>query len=139
MSLASEFKAFVLRGNVVDLAVGVVIGAAFGGVVTALTKDIINPLIGIPGKISLGDISYTVNGSKFLFGDFLNAVISFIILAFVIFLFVVKPVNWLMSHKRTEAPPDETTRDCPYCLSKIPIPATRCAFCTQEVPPRTAV
>jgi large conductance mechanosensitive channel len=134
MSLGSEFKAFVLRGNVVDLAVGVVIGAAFGAVVTALTKDIINPLIGIPGKISLGDIAYTVNGSKFLIGDFLNQVISFVILAFVIFLFVVKPVNWLMSKQKTEPAAAETTRECPYCLSKIPIPATRCAFCTQEVP-----
>jgi large conductance mechanosensitive channel len=133
MSLGSEFRAFILRGNVVDLAVGVVIGAAFGGVVTALTKDIINPLIGIPGKVSVGDISYTINGSKFLIGDFLNAVISFIILAFVVFIFVVKPVNWLMSRKKTEPAAAETTRECPYCLSKIPIPATRCAFCTQEV------
>ena len=133
MSLGSEFKAFILRGNVVDLAVGVVIGAAFASVVTALTKDIINPLIGIPGKISLGDISYTVNGSKFLIGDFLNAVISFIIMAFVIFLFVVKPVNWLMAHKKTEPAAAETTRECPYCISKIPLAATRCAFCTQAV------
>ena len=133
MSLGSEFKAFILRGSVVDLAVGVVIGAAFGGVVTALTKDIINPLIGIPGKISLGDISYSVNGSKFLIGDFLNQVISFIILAFVVFMFVVKPVNWLMAMKKTEPAAAETTRECPYCLSKVPIAATRCAFCTQEV------
>ena len=134
MSLGTEFKAFVLRGNVVDLAVGVVIGAAFAGVITALTKDIINPLIGIPGKVSLGDITYSVNGSKFLIGDFLNAVISFIIMAFVIFIFVVKPVNWLMSHKKTEPAAAETTRECPYCISKIPLAATRCAFCTQEVP-----
>jgi large conductance mechanosensitive channel len=133
MSLGSEFKAFILRGNVVDLAVGVVIGAAFGGVVTALTKDIINPLIGIPGKISLGDYSFAINGSKFLIGDFLNQVISFVILAFVIFMFVVKPVNWLMATKKTEPAEAETTRECPYCLSKIPIAATRCAFCTQEV------
>jgi large conductance mechanosensitive channel len=133
MSFGSEFKAFILRGSVVDLAVGVVIGAAFGSVVTALTKDIINPLIGIPGKISLGDISYTVNGSKFLIGDFLNAVISFLIMAFVVFVFVVKPVNWLMSLKKTEPASAETTRECPYCLSKIPLAATRCAFCTQEV------
>ncbi len=134
MSFGSEFKAFILRGNVVDLAVGVVIGAAFGGVVTALTKDIVNPLIGIPGKVSLGDITYSVNGSKFLIGDFLNAVISFLILAFVVFLFVVKPVNWLMSKQKSAPPAPETTRECPYCLSKIPIAASRCAFCTQEVP-----
>jgi large conductance mechanosensitive channel len=134
MSLASEFKTFVLRGNVVDLAVGVVIGAAFGSVVTALTKDILNPLIGIPGKISLGDIAFKVNGSRFLIGDFLNQVISFIILAFVVFIFVVKPVNWLMERSKTKAAESPTTRDCPYCLSKIPVAATRCAFCTQEVP-----
>jgi len=133
MSLGSEFKEFILRGNVVDLAVGVVIGAAFGGVVTALTKDIINPLIGIPGKISLGDITYTINGSKFLIGDFLNAIISFVILAFVIFMFVVKPVNWLMTHKKTQPATEPDTRECPFCLSKIPIAATRCAFCTQAV------
>src|SRR4029077_11618493 len=100
--MLSGFKQFILRGNVVDLAVGVVIGAAFGGVVTALTKDIVNPLIGIPGRMSLCDSTYTVNGSKFMIGDFLNTVISFIIMAFVIFIFVVKPVNWLMSQKKTE-------------------------------------
>lgn len=138
MSLGSEFKAFILRGNVVDLAVGVVIGAAFGGVVTALTKDIINPLIGIPGKTSIGDYTFTVNGSKFMIGDFLNTLISFIIMAFVIFVFVVKPVNWLMSHKKTEPAAAETTRECPYCISKIPLAASRCAFCTQEVAPVAA-
>jgi len=138
MSLGSEFKAFILRGNVVDLAVGVVIGAAFGSVVTALTKDIVNPLIGIPGKISIGDYAFTVHGSKFMIGDFLNTLISFIIMAFVIFLFVVKPVNWLMSHAKTEPAPAETTRECPFCISKIPLAATRCAFCTQEVPPAAA-
>ena len=133
MSFGSEFKAFILRGNVVDLAVGVVIGAAFGGVVTALTKDIVNPLIGIPGKISLGDIVYVVNGSKFLIGDFLNSIISFVIMAFVIFAFVVKPVNWLMARQKTEPAAAETTRECPFCISKIPLTATRCAYCTQEV------
>ena len=133
MSLGSEFKAFILRGNVVDLAIGVVIGAAFGSVITALTKDIINPLIGIPGKISIGDIKYTVNGSTFMIGDFLNTVISFIIMAFVIFVFVVKPVNWLMSQKKTEPAAAETTRECPFCISKIPIAAKRCAFCTSEI------
>ncbi len=135
MSLASEFRAFILRGNVVDLAVGVVIGAAFGGVVTALTKDIVNPLIGLPGKVDVGGLSFKVYNSTFLIGDFLNTLISFIIMAFVIFVFVVKPVNWLMSHKKTEPAAAENTRECPYCISKIPIAASRCAFCTQEIAP----
>jgi large conductance mechanosensitive channel len=138
VSIATEFKDFVLRGNVVDLAVGVVIGGAFGTVVTALVKDIVTPLIGIPGKISLGDISYKVNGSTFLVGEFLNAVISFVILAFVIFFFVVKPINWLMSHAKSKTPEPESTRDCPECLSKIPIAASRCAFCTANVPAAAA-
>ena len=138
MSLASEFKAFILRGSVVDLAVGVVIGAAFTGVVTAFTKDIITPLVGIPGKINAGDLAFTINGSKFLIGDFINAIISFLIVACVIFFFVVKPVNWLMSRRKTETPVDPTTRECPYCLSSIPMQATRCAFCTADVTPVSA-
>ncbi|HZT43281.1 MAG TPA: large conductance mechanosensitive channel protein MscL [Chthonomonadaceae bacterium] len=138
MSLASDFKAFILRGSVVDLAVGVVIGAAFTGVVTAFTKDILTPLIGIPGKLSAGDVIFTVNGSKFLIGDFINAIISFLMIAIVVFFFVVRPVNWLMSRKKTEVPVDPTTRECPYCLSSIPVNATRCAFCTSEVTPAQA-
>jgi large conductance mechanosensitive channel len=133
MSLASEFKTFILRGNVVDLAVGVVIGGAFTGVVTAFTKGIITPLIGIPGKINLSDLVFTVNGSKFLVGDFLNAVISFLIVAFVVFFFVVRPINFLMSLRKTETPVEPTTRECPYCLSSIPVKASRCAFCTADV------
>ncbi|BDI29080.1 large-conductance mechanosensitive channel [Capsulimonas corticalis] len=133
MSVAKEFRDFVLRGNVVDLAVGVVIGAAFTAVVTAFTKDIITPIIGIPGKVSLGDVSFAVNGSKFLIGDFLNQAISFLLVALVVFFFVVKPVNWLMARRKTDTPADATTRDCPYCLSSIPVAATRCAFCTSEV------
>lgn len=133
MSVATEFKDFVLRGSVVDLAVGVVIGGAFGTVVKAFTADIITPLIGIPGKISLGDISFKVNGSTFLIGDLINSVIAFIILAFVVFIFVVKPVNWLMAMSKSQTPVEPDTRDCPECLSKIPIAAKRCAFCTAEV------
>jgi large conductance mechanosensitive channel len=134
MSLVNDFKAFILRGSVVDLAVGIVIGAAFGSVVTAFTKDILNPLIGIPGKISIGDLSFMVNGSRFLIGDFLNQIISFVILAFVVFFFVVRPVNWLMTRRKTEPAEGPPTRECPYCLSKIPLQATRCAFCTADVP-----
>ena len=133
--MGSDFKQFILRGNVVDLAVGVMIGAAFGGVVTAFVKDIITPLIGIPGKASVGELSFIVNGSKFLIGDFINVVISFVILAFVVFYFVVKPVNWLMSRAKSATPEAETTRDCPKCLSKVPIAASKCAFCTSDIAP----
>jgi len=133
MSAIQEFRDFILRGNVVDLAVGVVVGAAFTGVVTAFTKDVITPLIGIPGKISLGEIKFKINGSEFLIGDFFNTVISFIIIAAVVFFFVVKPVNWLMSRRKTDTPTAPETRECPYCLSKVPMAATRCAFCTSEL------
>lgn len=133
MSVVKEFKDFVLRGNVVDLAVGVVIGAAFGKVVTAFVDDIISPLIGIPGKMSLGDFAFTVHGSVFKLGEFINCIISFVILAFVIFFLVVKPVNWLMARSKSDTPAEETTRECPECLSKIPIGAKRCAFCTASI------
>jgi large conductance mechanosensitive channel len=133
-SLASEFKAFLLRGNVVDLAVGIVIGAAFGAVVNALVRDIITPIITIPGKHSFANLSFTIGGGTFMYGDFINVVISFLCIAAAVFFFVVKPVNHLMAMRKTEiAPATVTTRDCPYCLSKIPVPATRCAFCTSEL------
>ena len=105
-----------------------------GDVVTAFTKGIITPLIGIPGKVSLGDWSFTVNGSRFLIGAFIDAIISFLLVAFVVFFFVVRPVNWLMTRRKTDTPEEATTRECPYCISKIPAKATRCAFCTAEVP-----
>jgi len=133
MGIAKEFRDFILRGNVVDLAVGVIIGGAFGGIVTALTKDIITPFIGMFGKVDLSNLNTTINGAKFGFGDFLNLVISFLITAFVVFFFVVKPVNHLMSLRKTETPVAPTTRECPYCLSSIPAQASRCAFCTAEV------
>jgi len=133
MSVVKDFQTFILRGNVVDLAVGVVIGAAFTGVATAFTKDVITPLVGIPGKLSLGEYAFSINGSKFLIGDFLNTLISFLLTAFVVFFFVVRPVNWLVALRKTDTPAEETTRECPQCLSKIPIKATRCAFCTSEV------
>lgn len=133
MNLAKDFRDFILRGNVVDLAVGVVIGAAFTGVVTAFTKGIITPLIGLPGKFDLSGMVYTVHGAKFLVGDFLNSVISFLLTAFVVYFCVVRPVNFLMSLKKSSEPEPDTTRECPECLSKIPIKATRCAFCTATV------
>jgi large conductance mechanosensitive channel len=133
--MLKEFKEFILRGNVLDLAIAVVIGAAFGAVVTALVKDLITPLIAaIGGQPDFSAIKFTVNNSQFLIGDFLNAIIAFIILAAVIFFFVVKPVNALLERsRRQKATPDPTTHKCPYCLSEIPNAATRCAFCTQEV------
>lgn len=133
--LITEFKAFIMRGSVVDLAIAVVIGAAFGAVVSALVKDLITPLIAaIGGQPDFSKLSFTLNKSTFLYGDFINVVISFIILAAVIFFLVIKPLNWLQARRKSEPPADPTSRNCPYCISEIPIQATRCAFCTQEVP-----
>ena len=131
---ANDFTQFLLRGNVIDLAVAVVIGAAFGAVVTAFVEDFITPLIAaIGGQPDFGALDFTINDSTFRYGHFLNALISFVIIAAVIFFFVVKPVNLLIERSRREPTPDPTTRTCPECLSEIPIAARRCAFCTAEV------
>jgi large conductance mechanosensitive channel len=129
------FKQFILRGNVVDMAVGVVIGAAFAGVVGALTKDLLTPLIAaIVHQPDFSAIKFTVNGSVFLLGDFLNAVVSFLLVAAAVYFFVVTPINALVSRMRkAPAPADPTTKKCPECLSEIPIDARRCAFCAQPV------
>lgn len=129
------FKEFVLRGNVLDLAIAVVIGGAFGAVVTALVKDLITPLIGaIVGKPDFSALVVTVNGSAFLIGDFLNAVLAFFLIAAAVYLFVVAPMNaWNARRLRGEAPVDPTTRKCPECLSEVPIAARRCAFCTSTL------
>ena len=129
------FKLFVLRGNVIDLAVAVVIGGAFGAVVTALVKDLITPLIAaIGGKPDFSALLFTVNGSKFAIGDFLNAVIGFLMIAAAVYFFVVAPLNALTARmRRGEVAPDPTTKKCPECLSEIPIAARRCAFCTSQV------
>lgn len=133
--LMNEFKAFILRGNVIDLAVAVVIGAAFGAIVTSLVKDLITPLIAaIGGQRDFSALTFTINNSRFLYGDFINSIVSFFIIATVIFFLVVKPINFLMKHRKQQVEADPTTRECPYCISVIPIAATRCAFCTQEVP-----
>ena len=137
MSALRDFKTFILRGNVVDLAVGIVIGAAFGTVVSALVSGFITPLVGIPGRADFSAFSFTINHSVFRYGDFINKVISFLIIAAVVFFLIVRPVNTLMARRKTELPADPTTRECPYCLSSIPVKATRCAFCTQEVPAST--
>ncbi|HEY7196835.1 MAG TPA: large conductance mechanosensitive channel protein MscL [Gaiellaceae bacterium] len=130
-----DFKEFLLRGNLVDIAVGFVIGAAFAAVVTALVADLITPLIAaIGGKQDFSNLTFTINNSRFFYGSFLNALITFFVIALVVFFLVVKPVNSLMARRRTETPVDETVRQCPHCLSEIPVAASRCAFCTQEVP-----
>jgi large conductance mechanosensitive channel len=129
-----EFRAFIVRGNLVDLAVAVVIGTAFTAVVNALVKDIITPLIAaIGGEPNFGALAFTVNGSRFAYGDFLNATLTFLIVAAVMFFLVIKPVNLLMDALRTEPEVDSPTRSCPECLSDIPLRASRCAFCTSEV------
>jgi large conductance mechanosensitive channel len=126
-----EFKQFLLRGNVVDLAVAVVIGAAFAAVVQALVADILTPLIAaIFGKPNFSTLSFTINSSHFLYGDFLNAVFSFVTIAAVVFFFVVKPINFLIERSRREPPLDPTTMKCPECLSEVPLAAKRCAYCT---------
>src|SRR5438552_3815141 len=126
--MADGFKQFLLRGNVVDLAVGVVIGAAFGGVVAAFTKDLLTPLIAaVVGKPDFSAIQFEVNNSKFLIGDFINSLVSLLIIATVVYYLVVLPVNALVARSHREPPADPTTKKCPECLSEIPIQARRCA------------
>ena len=130
------FRQFLLRGNVVDLAVAVVIGGAFGAVVTALVKDLITPLIAaIVGKPDFSAISFAINGSQFPIGDFINALMSFLLIATAVYFFIVVPMNAFMARmRRGEAPPDPTTKKCPECLSEVAIAARRCAFCTSALP-----
>jgi len=129
------FKQFLLRGNVVDLAVGVVIGAAFGAVVTALVKDLLTPLIAaLVKQPDFSSLIFTLNGSRFLYGEFINALLSFLIIAAAVYFFVVLPINALIARTRNEpVPADPTTRKCPECLSEIPMDARRCAFCTSSI------
>jgi large conductance mechanosensitive channel len=129
--MMSGFRQFVLRGNVIDLAVAVVIGGAFGAVVAALVKDLLTPLIGaLVGTPDFSALIVTVNGSPFLIGDFLNAVLSFLLVAAAVYYAIVVPVNAIQARRnRGEAPPDPTTKKCPECLSEVPLAARRCAFC----------
>jgi large conductance mechanosensitive channel len=133
--MLSGFKQFILRGNVIDMAVGVVIGAAFGGVVTALTKDLLTPFIAaIVGKPDFSAVSFSIHGTVFPVGDFINAAVSFLLIAAAVYFFVVTPVNALVTRMRkAPAPADPTTKKCPECLSEIPIDARRCAHCAQPV------
>ena len=125
------FKAFLLRGNVVEMAVGIVIGAAFGAVVTGLVKDLLTPFIGALVKTpDFSALAFTVNGSKFLYGEFINIAVSFILVAAAVYFFVVVPMNTLIARSKKEAPASPKTVKCAECLSEIPIGARRCAFCT---------
>jgi large conductance mechanosensitive channel len=137
MVMLKGFKDFILRGNVVDLAVAVVIGGAFGAIVTALVKDLITPLIAaVVGKPDFSALLFTINNSKFLFGDFLNAVVGFLLVAAAVYLFIVVPMNAINLRLKKPAPPEApTTRPCPECLSVIPIGARRCAHCTAVIGP----
>lgn len=133
--MLSGFKQFMLRGNVVDLAVAVVIGAAFGKVVTALVENLLTPLIAaIAGQPDFSAIAFSLNGSRFPIGSFINALVSFLMIGAAVYFFVVLPINALVARmRRGETPPDPTTKVCPECLSEVKIAARRCAFCTSPL------
>jgi large conductance mechanosensitive channel len=132
--MLSGFKKFLLRGNVVDMAVGIVIGAAFGTVVSSLVKDLLTPLIAAIVKApDFSNLTFTFNNSKFLYGDFVNAVVSFVIIAAAVYFFVVLPINALIAKVYPQRAAEPTTQPCPECLSDIPINARRCKFCSQPV------
>jgi large conductance mechanosensitive channel len=133
-----DFKAFILRGNVVDLAVGIVIGAAFTAVITAFVADVLTPLISIPGKTNFASLHFMVGGGVFYYGKVLNALVSFILVAAAVFFLVVRPLNALVARRRKGQEAEPGTRDCPQCLSEIPAGARRCSFCTSEVEPTAA-
>ena len=131
--MLKDFKAFILRGNVVDLAVGVVIGAAFAAVVDALVEGIFTPLFAIPGETNFRDLNFEIGGGVFAYGAVINAIISFLVIALAVFFFVVKPVNALMSRRKTEPDVESTTKECDFCLSSVPARAIVCAFCTRDI------
>jgi len=131
------FRDFISRGNVVELAVAVVVGAAFGAVVASLVADLITPLIGaIIGEPDFSGLAFTINGSEFTYGNFINALLAFLSVAAAIYFFVVVPLAKL--EERRHGPKASETRECPQCLSEVPVPASRCAFCTSELPPAAA-
>jgi len=137
--MAKDFKAFLLRGNVVDLAVGIVIGAAFGALVTALVRDLLTPIIAmIVGKHDFSALAFTINKSTFHYGDFINYLIAFLSIATAVFFFVVKPINALMERRRTGVDVESETRACSECLSEIPRRARKCAFCASPQQPAAA-
>lgn len=134
MKVFEGFKKFILRGNVVDLAVGVVIGAAFASLVNALVKDLLTPLIGAIAKVpDFSGLAFTLNGSKFMYGELINAVISFLLVAAAVYFFVILPMDKLLTRIKKKEQAVPTHKKCPECLSEIPIEAKRCAHCTQIV------
>lgn len=134
MNLSGDFKAFLLRGNVVDLAVAVVIGAAFGAVVTSLVEDMLTPLLAmIFGEPDFSALTFDINDSVFRYGSFINAVIAFVMIAAAVFFFVVVPINQVIARARNEPPPDPTVKKCPRCTNDIAVEATKCGFCTADL------
>ena len=133
--MLSDFKKFILRGNTIELAVAFVIGAAFNGTVQSLVKDLITPLISaVGGKPDFSSFYFTINNSRFLYGDFLNSLISFLLIAAAVFFLVIHPINKLLElTSKLKTPPSPTDKKCPECLSTIPIDATRCAFCSTKL------
>ena len=131
--MLKDFKTFILRGNVVDLAVAVVIGAAFGAVVSSFVKNLLTPLVGIVGKRDFSSLHFTIRKSTFFYGAFINDLIAFLLIAAAVFFFVIQPINLLMARRKTEPDVQSTTRECPECLSSIPSGARRCAFCTAKI------
>jgi large conductance mechanosensitive channel len=135
-SLLKEFRTFLVRGNLVDLAVAIVVGVAFGALVNALVTDLLTPIVAaIFGKHDFSSLSFTIHKSRFRYSHFINAVLTFLSVAAAVFFFVVKPVNHLLAKWKTEPPAEAEVRPCPECLSDIPKAARRCAFCTTEVAP----
>lgn len=132
--LMHEFKVFIMRGNVLDLAVGVIIGAAFQAIVTSLTNDVISPILGIFGGMNFDNLSIDINGATLAYGKFITAVINFLIMSLVIFL-IVKLVNKVLSLGKKKKPEEEPkTKVCPFCMSEINIKATKCPHCTSDLP-----
>ena len=131
--MLKEFKAFILRGNVMDLAIAVVIGTAFAAVVEAVVKGLLTPLLAIPGTRDFGALEFTISDSRFSYGAVLNELITFLSIAAVVFFFVVKPLNALMALRKTEPDVESVTKECDYCLSSVPARAIVCAFCTREI------
>jgi large conductance mechanosensitive channel len=132
--MLNGFKQFILRGNVVDLAVGVVIGGAFGGIVSSLVADVLTPLIGAIAKVpDFSGLAFTLNGSKFMLGKFINALIAFLMVSGAVYFFVVTPMNSLLAKMKKAPPADPTSKKCSECFSEIPLQAKKCAFCTSPV------
>jgi large conductance mechanosensitive channel len=134
--MLTEFRQFVVRGNLIELAVAVVIGTAFAAVVASFVEDLVTPLIAaVGGESDFSALGFEINGSRFRYGEFINALLAFLLVAAVVFFLVIRPANALLARARSEPPVDEDTRNCPECLSQIPNEARRCAYCTAQLSP----